>query len=528
MNRFAILGAMGAAVIVAALLLNYAINRSEVGDNTAPALTPSAQTAGTGSAASTTGAGSTAASTGTGTNAGTAGAGTAASGASTTGASATGTSATGTSTAGNSTAGNTTAAASTSGTAAAGSSTAGSAATGTQPSATAGAGTSAGNGSGASTAAGGTAPASGETATATQATGTGSSDQTAASGGTQATGTGEAAAPASGSTAATSSGSAATGTAPAASASGSEAVASATTGSSAATTGTETGPQPIKPSFDIVRVNPEGGLVIAGRAAPQSTVTVTSDGQEIGRATVDARGEWVLTPDTKLQPGNHQISITSQSGNDKALPSDDIVVVVVPQPKATGQATGQGQTASAEPQQQALAVVVPRSDQGSTVLQAPNPPHSGQLVLQSVDYDADGRLIIGGLAPPKAEVRAYLDNAFIGSAITDDNGHWHIKPTGTVASGLHTLRIDEVDPSGKVVARVESPFSRAQPLDVAAGDQLVVVQPGNSLWLIATRTYGSGFRYTVIYQANKGQINDPDLIYPGQVFKLPAPATANP
>jgi len=96
-----------------------------------------------------------------------------------------------------------------------------------------------------------------------------------------------------------------------------------------------------------------------------------------------------------------------------------------------------------------------------------------------------------------------------------------------VPPGLHILRVDEVDDNGKVLARVESPFSRAEPLNIAAGDQVVVVQPGNSLWLIATRTYGSGFRYTVIYQANKTQIKDPDLIYPGQIFKLPT-ASASP
>jgi hypothetical protein len=153
-----------------------------------------------------------------------------------------------------------------------------------------------------------------------------------------------------------------------------------------------------------VRVNPEGGIVVAGRAAPQSTVTVTSDSQPLGKVIANAQGEWVLTPDTNLQPGNHEISITADAGAGKSVPSDDIVVVVVPQPKAAGQT----QTASNEPQQP-LAVVVPRSDTGSTVLQAPNPPHSGLLVLQSVDYDADGMLIIGGQAPPKSEVRAYLD-----------------------------------------------------------------------------------------------------------------------
>ena len=44
---------------------------------------------------------------------------------------------------------------------------------------------------------------------------------------------------------------------------------------------------------------------------------------------------------------------------------------------------------------------------------------------------------------------------------------------------------------------------------------------GNSLWRIARRAYGSGFDYIIIYRANQDQIRNPDLIYPGQVFKLP-------
>jgi nucleoid-associated protein YgaU len=39
---------------------------------------------------------------------------------------------------------------------------------------------------------------------------------------------------------------------------------------------------------------------------------------------------------------------------------------------------------------------------------------------------------------------------------------------------------------------------------------------------LARRTYGEGIRYTTIFEANKNQIKDPDLIYPGQVFALPA------
>ena len=86
--------------------------------------------------------------------------------------------------------------------------------------------------------------------------------------------------------------------------------------------------------------------------------------------------------------------------------------------------------------------------------------------------------------------------------------------------GIYTLRADQLNAKGQVTARVEFPFSRAEPLPLGPG-RFIIVQPGNSLWRIARRTYGSGFAFTTIYEANAGQIADPDLIYPGQIFQLP-------
>ena len=48
-----------------------------------------------------------------------------------------------------------------------------------------------------------------------------------------------------------------------------------------------------------------------------------------------------------------------------------------------------------------------------------------------------------------------------------------------------------------------------------------IVQPGNSLWRIARKTMGGGIYFAEIYKKNKIKINNPDLIYPGQVFKIP-------
>ncbi|MBS0564700.1 MAG: LysM peptidoglycan-binding domain-containing protein, partial [Proteobacteria bacterium] len=51
---------------------------------------------------------------------------------------------------------------------------------------------------------------------------------------------------------------------------------------------------------------------------------------------------------------------------------------------------------------------------------------------------------------------------------------------------------------------------------------IITVQPGFTLWGIARKSYGDGFLYVRVYEANKDQIRDPDLIYPGQVFTVPS------
>jgi nucleoid-associated protein YgaU len=47
------------------------------------------------------------------------------------------------------------------------------------------------------------------------------------------------------------------------------------------------------------------------------------------------------------------------------------------------------------------------------------------------------------------------------------------------------------------------------------------VSRGDNLWRLSHLTYGEGTRYAVIYNANRAQIRNPDLIYPGQVLVLP-------
>ncbi len=277
-----------------------------------------------------------------------------------------------------------------------------------------------------------------------------------------------------------------------------------------------------KPSFDVVRVDSQGGMVIAGRAEPGSEITVTSDGAVIGTATADDRGEWVLLPSAPLKAGNHALDLSAKSKDGQTIAADAQVLMVVPEPAVT---TAGAPAAASE----TLAVLVPQDATGSSqVLQAPSTASTetgtdepvSPLSLDTIDYDEKGQVTIGGRATPGSTVQAYLDNRLVGASVSDGSGHWKLPLPMTVDTQPHTMRIDQIGTDGQVVARVESPFQRAEQVALAK-DQTFIVQPGNSLWRIARRSYGEGLRYTVIYDANKDQIRNPDLIYPGQVFVLP-------
>ena len=280
------------------------------------------------------------------------------------------------------------------------------------------------------------------------------------------------------------------------------------------------GPPAEPPSFDVVRVEPDGSTVIAGRAAPDSDVTVFNGDKEVGKTKADKKGEWVLVPAQPLAAGNTNLSVSSKAPDGKVQNSEKVVVVVIPE-RPQGDAA-KGQAGEKKP----LAVLVPRTGEGeSRVLQEPDPGQgigSDALRLQVIDYDEAGDLSLGGKGKANALLRAYLDNALIGETTVPSDGNWRLRPKQPVMPGTYRLRIDQII-GGKVAQRIELPFSRSEAVAKLPGDKLVIVQPGNSLWRIARRSYGAGLRYSVIYEANRDQIRDPDLIYPGQVFAVPPP-----
>ncbi|MEQ9609521.1 MAG: SPOR domain-containing protein, partial [Kiloniellaceae bacterium] len=77
-----------------------------------------------------------------------------------------------------------------------------------------------------------------------------------------------------------------------------------------------------EPSFDIIRIEPDGQSIIAGRAQPHSAWILLNNGSPIATVQADANGEWVVLPDASLVPGANAFSLVPKTERGKvAIPA---------------------------------------------------------------------------------------------------------------------------------------------------------------------------------------------------------------
>ncbi|OKL43052.1 Ig-like domain-containing protein [Pseudovibrio exalbescens] len=328
----------------------------------------------------------------------------------------------------------------------------------------------------------------------------------------------------------------------------------------------------IKPSFDVMRVEPSGDAVVAGRSEAGAIVAVISNGEVLGKGVANKNGEFAIVLEKPLKPGDHDVSLeaTREAADGKSektvsdqriavsIPKDasEEVLVVLNDPKGPSTVL---QVPEAQPSETKTASVQ-KTEESNIVVgavsssQATNQAGDASATQQTLPQSSlrvqavesqEGKVYVAGEGEPGSKVRVYVGDELVGETQTDKNGRWLVQGNQQIAVGDVNVRADEVKGSdGKVVARAQVTFAKAddqvilRPLQaVATGTasggagatieagvgQLpnVIIRKGDNLWTISRRLYGEGMRYTTIYQANDRQIRDPDLIYPGQVFVLP-------
>ena len=365
-------------------------------------------------------------------------------------------------------------------------------------------------------------------------------------------------------------------------------------------------PEPEAPEaiFDLVRVEPGGSALFAGRATPNTQISIRMDGTEVAATETDGGGNFAIfaelgasgTPrslslmekqadgteiasgpsillgpvpempsqvasapasepasDTPLPETAEPEVATSESVDEPISPVAGDVAAVQPEtpelPQATqdvAEETGVAE-AGAAPELAATETPAPSTEQplsptvlladeeGVRVVQSSGvqPDAMSNVSIDAITYDSEGEVALSGRAVGTSRIQVYLNNQPLAATGIGEGGQWRLD-LPDVDTGTYTLRVDEIDSEGTVISRAETPFRREAVETIKALEQgqieaeaqiapvsLITVQPGNTLWGIASDKYGDGMLFVRVFEANTDRIRNPDLIYPGQIFSVP-------
>lgn len=290
------------------------------------------------------------------------------------------------------------------------------------------------------------------------------------------------------------------------------------------------------PVLDTFRVEPDGSSVLAGIAAPFQEVAILVDGAQVEIVTADATGSFVALPLLGYADVSRAITLVGDPNGSPVNSDETYLIGPVAAPEIVAMTPENATQMPLDiPVPQPAPAVIVASSEGVRVVQSGGddsaPDVLANVALDSITYDPSGEVLLAGRGAGSGFVNIYLDNEPVTTSRITEGGDWRTD-LPQVDTGVYTLRVDEVSDEGEVLSRVETPFLREEPTEIAAQMAaqtalpdfrvaVTTVQPGATLWAIAEQTFGDGILYVKVFEANRDTIRDPDLIYPGQVFLIP-------
>jgi len=268
-----------------------------------------------------------------------------------------------------------------------------------------------------------------------------------------------------------------------------------------------TGPK--LPAFDVLRVEPDGSTVIAGSAEPNGKLEVLDGEKVVTTANVDASGDFAAVLDDPLPAGDHQLVLKFTDKDGKSTLSEEVATISVPKdgnganllamvskpgaasriitaPKAGTEVADAsnpapppadkpaGETAAAPTGELALQTPGVTDTSGGTDTApatpgtaAPDKTTAPDVMVNAVEIEGN-KIFIAGTTRSNAKVIGYADDNLIGQDTAGTDGHFVIDGVVALSVGDHKIRVDVVDPTGKVIVRAAVNFNRP------AGDQVRV------------------------------------------------------
>jgi nucleoid-associated protein YgaU len=267
---------------------------------------------------------------------------------------------------------------------------------------------------------------------------------------------------------------------------------------------------PHVPSFDVLRVEPDGSTVIAGSAEPNAKLEIVDGEKVVTTTNVGPSGDFAAVLDNPLPPGDHELVLRATGKDGKPVNSEEVATVSVPKDNSTqvlamvskpgtasriitapsakqGRVTSGEQDASAadaqakatdkpaattdaKPQQDGTRVASANPEAGTATPPAAKVEAEQDVMVNAVEIEND-HIFVAGTTKPNAKVRAYADDKLIGENVAGADGHFVVDGPMPLAVGDHKIRVDVLDGAGKVVVRTSVNFTRPEGNQVTVAAQ---------------------------------------------------------
>lgn len=289
----------------------------------------------------------------------------------------------------------------------------------------------------------------------------------------------------------------------------------------------------VTPAFDLLRVEPDGSTVIAGRGQPNTTLEIRNGETVVATADIGPSGDFAAVFEQPLAAGDYQLTLSTKDDKGASKTSEEVATVSVPKdaggdllamvsrpgeasrlitvPEAAEKAAGETAGAAEKTIDQPAGETAAASDTGAAGAVADEKPAASETAeaagetaatageattagaaatetangtagtavtetaakpqarVSAVELEGE-RMFIAGTAKPGALVRIYADDKLVGEAKADGEGRYVADGTIDLSVGRHTIRADVMSPDGgKVEFRASVPFDRPE------GEQVAVV-----------------------------------------------------
>ena len=251
-------------------------------------------------------------------------------------------------------------------------------------------------------------------------------------------------------------------------------------------------------TFDIVRLDKNGDVVIAGKTIPNIKVDILDGNETLASVFSDSNGDWVWISENPLSEGIKRFNLKHFDGEDEFFSHQNIIIL--------------------REKNKHLSSKILRFSKNSSLEIINNNQKILGLSLDIAEYYDEDGLMLTGRAKPNTKVNLFFSDNFIKESISNNRGVWKMELKKFNFENNNLIITTEIE--GQNIKLKTKIFEKKIDPNFIF-EKEVIVKNGNSLWRIARKTLGGGVYYSEIYKNNMKEIENPDLIFPGQVFNIP-------